>query len=854
MRQKTNGTAINLGSTVDTTANTLELSEAELDRITATELHIGDANSGAITVSSDINLSTASTAGGGTVPTLCLTTGSTVTGTAGGIVVSDLSIVAAGAVNFTDATTNVTNLAIDTSTGNVTFVEADGFTVTTVCGEMGIDTDAGSVSLTATTGNITVANTGATNDIEATGDITISLLANNAPFTINTSADIETSAGSVTVSSDKMDLDGSITTAAQTVTLRNSVGADAINLGSATDAAASTLELSDAELDRITATRLIVGSATMGAITVSSDIDLTDSPTIPTLHLITNSTVTATAGGIEVSDLAISANGAVNFTDGTTDVNRLAILTATGNVTFVDATGFSVDTVDGVNGIDTNSGTVSLTATTGNLTVVNTAATNDIEATGNITISLLANDALFTINTSADVETSTGSVTVSSDKMDLAGSITTAAQTVTLKNSVGADAINLGSVTNAAANTLELSDAELDRITAARLIVGSATMDAITVSSNINLTDSPTITTLHLVTNAGITATAAGLQVSNLAISANGDLLFTSGTTDVNTLAVNTTGEVRFTDTDALTIGTVDGVIGLTTTNDDVTLTTGGNLTIDNDVNLGTGNLLLDVTGNVSQNAGDTIVASGLALMVSGTTTLTQANDINTLALDNGGAVQFTDGDDLTVGSLTVHGTTVTGIATTDDNVTLVTGGALTISDDIALGLGNLTLNSAGAVTQTSGDEITAAGLQLLGAGPFTLEEAGNDVTTLAANTTGAVAYRDANGLTIGTVGATSGITTTDDNVTVCLVTGNLTVSQVISAGTATVRLQTLGGGISGAGTITAAAPLDCERPDPRMASRSPPPAATWTRSPRRRPAGSRSPTAMALPWARSRR
>ena len=36
-------------------------------------------------------------------------------------------------------------------------------------------------------------------------------------------------------------------------------------------------------------------------------------------------------------------------------------------------------------------------------------------------------------------------------------------------------------------------------------------------------------------------------------------------------------------------------------------------------ITLGTGNLFLNVTGNVTQNAGDTITAAGLALMVTGT-------------------------------------------------------------------------------------------------------------------------------------------------------------------------------------------------------------------------------------------
>src|SRR5436305_197695 len=111
--------------------------------------------------------------------------------------------------------------------------------------------------------------------------------------------------------------------------------------------------------------------------------------------------------------------------------------------------------------------------------------------------------------------------------------------------------------------------------------------------------------------------------------------------------------------------------------------------------------------------------------------------------------------------------TTTHGITTTNNDVKLtVLAGGLTIgeltstADDISLGSGNLTLNITGNVTQTAGNVITAAGLQLLGSGSIHLDETGNDVTTLAANYSGPISYTDADALTIGTVGASIGITT----------------------------------------------------------------------------------------------
>ena len=54
LRQNTNGTAINLGSGIDSTPGTVELSVNELNRVTAGTINIGTAASGAITFSNNI--------------------------------------------------------------------------------------------------------------------------------------------------------------------------------------------------------------------------------------------------------------------------------------------------------------------------------------------------------------------------------------------------------------------------------------------------------------------------------------------------------------------------------------------------------------------------------------------------------------------------------------------------------------------------------------------------------------------------------------------------------------------------------------------------------------------------------
>src|SRR2546428_935382 len=101
---------------------------------------------------------------------------------------------------------------------------------------------------------------------------------------------------------------------------------------------------------------------------------------------------------------------------------------------------------------------------------------------------------------------------------------------------------------------------------------------------------------------------------------------------------------------------------------------------------------------------------------------------------------------------------TASGITTSHDGVKLtVLAGGLGLgaaadagADDITLGSGNLTLNITGPVTQISGNVILASGLQLLGSGTVTLNDTGNNVSTLAATYHDPISYTDASTLTIG--------------------------------------------------------------------------------------------------------
>ena len=197
---------------------------------------------------------------------------------------------------------------------------------------------------------------------------------------------------------------------------------------------------------------------------------------------------------------------------------------------------------------------------------------------------------------------------------------------------------------------------------------------------------------------------------------------------DVDTLAAQHSGTICYTDVDDLAVGTVSDAARPTAvittssgiTNDaDVGLTTGGNLTINNLVQITgvTSDLTLDVTGSVTQTAA--IHARGLQILGTGVVNLdNNANDVDTLAAEHSQTISYTDANALSVGTVTDSAcstaATSSGI-TNDADVRLTTGGNLSINNLVTISGGHdLTLDVTGMVTQTAA---ISAGLAALGDG-----------------------------------------------------------------------------------------------------------------------------------------
>ncbi len=687
------GAASRSGATEDTvTAGTISLTSAD-------EINNGTAATRQVV--------TTGTASGGATNVQGLLAAAT-TGANAGIYLTSPSALSLGAVTtvsgnidiLSGATLTATTAVTAGGTGTVLLTGVGVTNQSTITGPGGVTIDAGTGTLDNTALNATITNGGGA------------------------------TATAVTLIADVMKLGSTgnlnqVQGGAGTVTLRQKTNGTAIDLGSAVDTTANTLELSDTELKTIATTGVLaIGDGNTGAITVSADV----TPGPATLHLTTGSTVTGTAGGIVVNNLAITAGNTINFTDATTAVSKLAISNAGKSVTFTEADGFTVDTVDGVNGI--SGSTVTLTATTGGITVADTAAAHDIDATGAVALNANGNDQTFTINASADVRTISGGVTVTSDKMVLNGTITATGQVVTLKP-VSTDAIDLGSATDAAANTLELSNTEINNVTATTLRVGSATAGAITISSNIDELTTPTITNLHLLTNSTITDTAA-LKVSGLAITSAGAVNLTNAGTDVNTIAASVTGGGNsFTfknDANGFTVGSVDGVTGISTANvtnagasattGSITLQSGGGITFSNNVTTGNATAStagFDATsGSISINVGANNL-SGLGSLVIGSATA------------SGGASTATTGD-LSLTAAEIAGDPGAGTSVVPLAVTM------------AAGTGGGTANVQGKFNATATGSGTAGEINVSSSGPLTigtLDTTDADTTNVKVTVTG---------------------------------------------------------------------------------------------------------------------
>ena len=242
-------------------------------------------------------------------------------------------------------------------------------------------------------------------------------------------------------------------------------------------------------------------------------------------------------------------------------------------------------------------------------------------------------------------------------------------------------------------------------------------------------------------TNGAVTQTAGVLTAADLAVVSSGSAAL-GDANDVGTLAGQTSGAFSFVNgPNALTVNAVGGVSGLHSSTDNVLLTTGGTLTLDQGVSailIG-----LNAGGAVTQAGGAALNATaGLVLQGAGPFTLTNAGNTSpNIAASVTGDVDYVNAGALQTSSFNLNGFGDTvGVSSTGGAVTLATAS------------GDLTVDTSSDVTAADGVTLTAGGSESL------LTVDGNVAGTSATLTADRMALNNPGTINVGT-GATNIVT-----------------------------------------------------------------------------------------------
>lgn len=418
----------------------LGLTEAELDRLFAYTIHLGNATTGTISVSRVIQPDHAIA--------MHLSTGASI-GYVGSfprsIAISQFAAEAVGPIQLN--LNNDFGTAVARSTTSSVYLNDANDLV--LGGIDGLLQTYAATNLTITTqdGHITVLDAFQTDELVAT-NISISAFGTDRRFQQNPDARISAS-NQAGILADKMDLRGQI--ASNFVQIQPRTAGLQMHLGSVGDATANTLELSDEELSTVIASQLRLGSGTAG-IAITSPVTVENATQ---LLIRSNGGLTQT-GPLVQPIVNVEVAGSIAM-QGANDVDSISLTSTAGNIDYHDLDDLVIDLTTGQPAIQAPAGRAFVSLAAGKLQL----AGNRTIAVGN-GLELMA------------------------DRLDLDGSIAAPGQTVHLHPATAGVALHLGSTTDVAPLTLELSDAELDRIVAGSLKLGNETAASISVLSSIS--------------------------------------------------------------------------------------------------------------------------------------------------------------------------------------------------------------------------------------------------------------------------------------------------------------------------------------------------------------------------------
>ncbi|WP_028316592.1 beta strand repeat-containing protein, partial [Desulfatibacillum aliphaticivorans] len=790
-----------------------------------------------LTVTSDGTLTTDGTVTGGTVTLKSISAdldlNNTVNSTAGDVtLLADTNVVATGAITSVGGDVNIAanlgsvSVAGVTSAANVNINAATGITlngaVNALLAEM--NTQAGNITTAGTgvvnagnllaqawAGSINIDTDVTTLEAVARGDITVdeadditlaSVISGTGDIVVNGAQTVggllnaqyvEAQAGDVTLTTANS---ASIQAGAVNAVGNNVVlnAADSITDG-AGDVVANDLDAT--AVNNITLTSQVNsasltfnagGAAILSNMAASLQLDNTTGGTLD----VTNTGAITDGGGNNVDTLSLeTVDGAITYVDGDNLIALDVRAGGTGNNVTLTAGG-SMD----VRYVEASDDTVSLTAS------------GDIaDSLGTGTLDVLAGTLVLNAGSTGDINLDT-----EVDVLHLSGA--NAAQNVTIREvsevTIGANGIdtaNNGAVSITAGGTISVPTLiDADGAGTLTLNAGDNLIIGGTLNSNNALIDldatndvliSGTIntgvgTTGNLQVDAGqaVTQTAGTITANSARITAVvGGVDIYQGGNDFELITVSAGGPVWIQDADDLTIGSYDKQAGVVTSNDNITITTSGSLTLNAPVTAGTADVDIDV--NTGALLGSGLITADL-VDAKAQTSITMNTDVNTIIADAlGGNVVITEADGVFLERVTAPAGTV--------DITTKAAGDVVVGRIAGSTTVDLTLGGAGDVLDDGDDATWIAGTVLTIDGPSAGAVSGSvtvrtDVDSVDIEATGDVTITEANAITLTQV--------TGDDVEVTA-GGNVTIGSVDATGASGRAAIEAVGNING-GTITA--------------------------------------------------
>ncbi|SCA58957.1 hypothetical protein AB751O23_BM_00010, partial [Chlamydiales bacterium SCGC AB-751-O23] len=722
----------------------MSISGAELQNMTASELHLGHADSGSIvvngiTIANSANIadkallqatgdnksvtfnSTASSFRTLTVNADDgITVGSNLTATVG-----DLKLEADvdNAADASDALTLASGITLGATgaSGNIT-LDATGGSISSVGGVSILSSENTDINDSLTTSGTTIITSDS--DASGVGDLTVA-----------TSMTIDTQNAAATITANDIVLDGSLDTGTGALNLLVSDGGT-IALGDAD----KDYDLSKLELSRITSGTTQIGNSTSGSITVDNvaeadsdgisgvlTLDATgDGSNIvfETIASVFNSLTAKADDGIDLSvDLTTDVGNMIleadndNSADSAVTGDRIYLsgartLTSAGNIT-LDAT---TTKISGTSTVDLSAvGAININDDMTSVAAITISADSDANGSGN-----------FNLATGAELNSGGTQISLEANDLSLLGTINAGIANLLLWTS-DAGSIGLGSVSG---QGMSVSGAELQNMTASELHLGHADSGSIVVN--------------------GITVANSANIADKVLLQATGDnksATFNSTASSFRTLTVEADDGITVGSNLTATVGDLKleaDVDNIADASDALTLASGITLSA-----TGTsGNITLDATGgNISSVGGVSLLSSESidindSLTTAGTTIITADSD------------GLGDGDLTVAASMTVDTGNSTATITANDIIldgSLTTGtGALNllVSDGGTIGLGDADKDydlskleisritsgttqigdsSSGSITVSNVSEADSDGI----AGMLTLDASSNNATIL---------------------------------------------------------------------------------------------------------------------------